>query len=212
MEPFIHTHQYHFIKSRVQAIMNAFATSTDVNVIRARKEIAHEEIFQLFPNMTEEQKEVLHPIDSIKEKAEGKQFLHQLSPYVIPFPAPTESSIKKLFPKVKKLKVSNLAEIDFSEISYVSWLDTATDKKYIVAYHEGKLIGIHGQFTNVNKKGVCALCNRFEEIGMFVLEAKGSGDGTYLKKGNYICQDSATCNQNIISLDKLNDFISLMVQ
>ncbi|MFS0553201.1 FusB/FusC family EF-G-binding protein [Brevibacillus sp. 179-C9.3 HS] len=212
MEPFIHTHHYHFIKSRVQAIMNAYATSTDVNVIRARKEIAHEEIFQLFPSITPEQKELLQPIDTIKEKAEGKQFLHLLSSFVIPFPAPTESSIKKLFPKVKKLKVPNLTEINFSEISYISWLDTATDKKYIIANHEGKLIGIHGQFTSMNKKGVCALCNRFEEIGMFVLEAKGSSDGTYLKKGNYICQDSVTCNQNIISLDKLHDFIALMVK
>lgn len=212
MEPFIHTHQYQFIKSRVQTIMNAYATSTDVNVIRARKEIAQEEIFQLFPNITQAQKELLQPLVTIKEKNEGKQFMLQLFSYVIPFPSLTEASIKKLFPKVKKLKLSHLATHPYNEISYVSWFDTASERKYIVALLDGKLVGIHGQFTSISKKGVCAICNQFQEIGMFILEARGSGDGTYLKKGNYICQDSETCNQNIISLDKLNDFLELMVK
>jgi hypothetical protein len=34
-----------------------------------------------------------------------------------------------------------------------------------------------------------------------------SGKETYTTKGNYICKDSQKCNHNLITLDKLNDFI-----
>ncbi|GED27302.1 elongation factor G-binding protein [Brevibacillus agri] len=212
MQPFISPHHYHFIKAQVQTLLNAYTSSTDPNVIRARKEIAQESVFQLFPGMTEEQKQLLAPLAAIKEKNEAKQFLLRLSPYIIPFPALTEQAIKKMFPKVKKLKPPATAEIPYAETSYVSWFDSGADKKYIIAYYPDKLIGIHGVFTPLPKKGICAICNKITDIGMFVLEARGAGNGTYLKKGNYLCQDSVTCNQNIRSLEKLHDFLATMVK
>jgi hypothetical protein len=54
---------------------------------------------------------------------------------------------------------------------------------------------------------MCALCNRFEELGMFICETKGSVQGIFIKRGNYICQDSQKCNQNMINLEKLHAFI-----
>ena len=184
MQPFIFPHHYNFIKWQVQNLLNAYTGSTDLNVIQARKDIAQESVFQLL----------------------------SLSPYVVPFPAVTEQAIKKMYPKIKKLKPPVTAELPYAELSYISWFDNGADKKYIIAYYSDKLIGIHGTFTPMAKKGICAICNKVSDIGMFVLEARGASDGTYLKKGNYLCQDSTACNQNIRSLDKLHEFLALMIK
>ena len=42
---------------------------------------------------------------------------------------------------------------------------------------------------------------------MFLVEIKGDIPGTFVKKGNYICKDAVVYNQNMKSLDKLQDFI-----
>lgn len=42
---------------------------------------------------------------------------------------------------------------------------------------------------------------------MFLVEIKGDIQGTFVKKGNYICKDGEACNRNMKSLDKLQDFI-----
>ncbi|HBZ79987.1 MULTISPECIES: FusB/FusC family EF-G-binding protein [Brevibacillus] len=212
MQPFIFPHHYNFIKWQVQNLLNAYTGSTDLNVIRARKDIAQEAVFQLFADLSDEQRQLLAPIRSLKEKNEAKQFLLSLSPYVVPFPAVTEQAIKKMYPKIKKLKPPVAAELPYAELSYISWFDNGSDKKFIIANYPDKLIGIHGTFTPIAKKGICAICNKVSDIGMFVLEARGSSDGTYLKKGNYLCQDSTTCNQNIRSLDKLHEFLALMIK
>lgn len=126
---------------------------------------------------------------------------------MIPFKEVTEKTIKKLFPKAKKIKVPILEDMDLNEISYWGWNDKGSNKKYIVAHHDHKHVGLQGTFKSINKKGICALCNHHEEIGMFLSETKGLAIGTFIKRGNYICEDSQKCNQNITTLDKLNDFI-----
>lgn len=97
--------------------------------------------------------------------------------------------------------------IDFREISYLGWDDKGTNRKYMISLLDGKLTGIYGTFKPLGKKGICAICNKLEETGMFLTEIKGSQLGTYTKKGNYICQDSRKCNENLISLENLHDFI-----
>ncbi len=41
-------------------------------------------------------------------------------------------------------------------------------------------------------------------------ETKGAVLGTFTKRGNYICRDSLKCNENMISLQKLEEFIKLL--
>lgn len=212
MEPFLKAHHYHFIHSQARNLVKAYSNSTDPNVIRARIELTQENVFRLFPNLSEEQRQLLLPIVTLKDKEELKAFLLRLSPYMLPFPAITEQTIKRLFPKVKKLKAPALTERTLAEASYVSWLDLGSNQKCIVALHRETLVGLHGTFAPLSKKGVCSICNHLEEIGMFVQEVKRSGDGTFLKKGNYICQDSETCNRNITSLEKLDAFLATMVR
>ncbi|HWO94980.1 MAG TPA: FusB/FusC family EF-G-binding protein, partial [Bacillus sp. (in: firmicutes)] len=190
MGPFIRSDQYNFIKAQTQSLINGHSTVNDMDVLNALKSMAEEKVANLFEDINEEQKQLMAPILEIEDKAHAEEFLEQLKPYVIPFKEVTEQTLKKLFPKAKKLKLPLLENIDLKEISYLSWYDKGSNKKYIVVGHENKLIGLHGTFENSNQKGICAICNAYEEVGMFLSETKGSEKGTFIKRGNYICQDS----------------------
>jgi hypothetical protein len=207
MEPFIRNDQYNFIKAQTQILINGHSTTNDIGVLRALKEISKEKVFNLFMTMSDEQKQLIDPFHNIKDQSNAEEFLLQLKPFVIPFKVVTEQTLKKLFPKAKKLKISAIEDIDLKEISYLSWEDKGSNKRYIIAQKNNKLIGLQGTFTSINNKGICALCHKFEEMGMFMSEIKGQIQGTFIKRGNHICQDSQKCNQNITTLDKLNDFI-----
>ncbi|MGE7609563.1 FusB/FusC family EF-G-binding protein [Peribacillus frigoritolerans] len=207
MEPFIRSEQYNFIKSQTQILINGHATANDKDVINTLKTVAKERVLSLFSDLNEEQKQLLDPVDTIKDPAQAEAFLLQVKPFVIPFKEITEKTIKKLFPKAKKLKNPLLENFDLREISYLGWNDVGSGKKFIIAPHHHKLIGLHGTIKPANKKGICAICSRFEEVGMFMSETKGTVQGTFIRKGNYICLDSMKCNQNITTLDKMTDLI-----
>ncbi|WP_163102499.1 FusB/FusC family EF-G-binding protein [Peribacillus alkalitolerans] len=207
MEPFIRSDQYNFINAQTQLLMNGHSTVNDKNVLRALKTLATEKVFNLFTDMNDEQTQLLNPISHVENHVDAEIYLTQIHPFVIPFKKVSEQTIKKLFPKAKMLKVPILENIDWKEISYLGWNDKGTNRKYMVALYQNKLIGLHGSFRLSNHKGICALCNRFEELGMFISETKGSVQGTFIKRGNYICQDSQKCNQNMINLEKLHAFI-----
>lgn len=208
MEPFIRSEQYNFIKLQTQILINGHATANDRDVINTLKTVSKERVLQLFSDINEEQNQLLAPVETIKDPAQAEDFLLQIKPYVIPFKEVTEKTVKKLFPKAKKLKAPLLKNIDLRELSYLGWDDGGSGKKFIIAPHHDAFTGLHGTIKPTNKKGICAICSRFEEIGMFMSETKGTIQGTFIKKGNYICLDSMKCNQNITSLDKMNDLIT----
>lgn len=210
MDPFIRSDQYNFIQKQTQILINSHSTTNDKNVLNALISLVKEKVFYLFENLSVEQQQLFQPVVQIKDSTEAEKFLNQLKPYVIPFNKVTEQSIKKLFPKVKKLKVPKLDNMDLKEISYLSWIDEGSSKKYIVTWNNNQLIGLSGSFKRLNQKGICSICHRHEEIGMILFEKKGSIKDTFTKKGNYICVDSSNCNLNITTLDKLYDFIDRM--
>ncbi|WP_100332237.1 FusB/FusC family EF-G-binding protein [Bacillus xiapuensis] len=207
MEPFIRNDQYNFIASQAANLVNGHASVNDPAVLQALQSLAKERIFGLFPNRTEEQHQILSPIVSIQEKADAEAALAELKQYVIPFKQVTEQSLKKLFPKVKKLKTAFLKEVEWREISYLSWEDIGANKKFLIASYGNKLIGLQGTFNPAQQKSICAICHQYEEVGLFISAVKGADKGTYIRRGNYICQNPQTCNHNIRSLDKLHEFI-----
>ncbi|MFY0762660.1 FusB/FusC family EF-G-binding protein [Metabacillus dongyingensis] len=211
MEPFIRSDQYNYIKAQTQLLVNGYGTVNDPNVLKALKSLAQERTFMLFDEIGPEENDLLTPINDVKDKSDADVFLSQIKPFVIPFKKVTEQTIKKLFPKAKKIKApASLEELDYTDISYLSWHDKGSGKQYIIASQNNKLTGLQGTFSSINQKGICTICNRFEEVGMFTAEIKGNEPGTFIKRGNYICQDPHTCNQNITSLTKLNDFLAWM--
>ncbi|GAA0341720.1 elongation factor G-binding protein [Bacillus carboniphilus] len=207
MEPFIQSYEFNFIKNQANILVNGHSTSSDVRVLNALRTLTKERVINLFPNITEEQREELERFESIKERMDADEFLFLIKPLVIPFQDVSEQTLKKLFPKAKKLKLPNLEEIDWKETTYLGWYDKGSGRKYIVTNYQDKLIGLHGTFKASSQKGICTLCNKHEEVGLFVSQTKGSTLDTFVRRGNYICQDSTKCNKNIESLEKLHDLI-----
>ncbi|MED4354281.1 FusB/FusC family EF-G-binding protein [Schinkia azotoformans] len=206
MKPFIRTDQYNFIRVQARKLVNGHSTAKDPDVIKAIEDMVLENILAMFINMNDEQKQLIQPVVEIHDKEMAEKFLAQLKQYVIPFNV-SEQAVRKLFPKVKKLSVPPLDKMDLRDIVYLSWFGNSTSKKYIVSSHDNKLSGIYGSFTQANQKGICSLCNGLGEVGMFLAEIKGKEQGTFTKRGNYICSDSQKCNENLTSFDKLTDFI-----
>ncbi|QWH17191.1 elongation factor G-binding protein [Bacillus mycoides] len=207
MEAFIRSDQYNFIKSQAYILANGHATANDRGVIQALKSLAIEKIIHLFENLTDEQKELIDTVLTVENREGAESFLLKINPYVIPFQEVTAQTLKKLFPKTKKLKLPDMDEINMKETSYLSWIDKGTSKKFIIAKNNNKFVGLQGTFQSINKKSICSLCHGHEEVGMFLVEIKGKIPGTFVKKGNYICKDGVACNHNMKSLDKLQDFI-----
>lgn len=210
MDPFIRNDQFNYIRTQAQGLVNGHATVNDQSVLKALKSLTMEKVWNLFPELSEEQKALLSPLIDIKEKADAEAFYENIKPYIIPFKNVTEQTIKKLFPKAKKLKVS-LDDFNLNATSYLGWTDTGTNKKFLIVERNNKLIGISGGFKYAHKKGMCTLCNRFEAIGMFTSTTKGATPDAFTTRGNYICQDSQKCNENLMTLEKLDEFVDLIV-
>ncbi|PQZ59352.1 MULTISPECIES: FusB/FusC family EF-G-binding protein [Bacillus] len=207
MEAFIRSDQYNFIKSQAYILANGHATANDRGVIAALKSLAIEKVLNVFENLATEQKELIDMVLTVENREDAESFLLKLNPYVIPFQEVTAQTLKKLFPKAKKLKIPDMEEINMKETSYLSWIDKGTSRKFIIAKNNNKFVGLQGTFQSINKKSICSLCHGHEELGMFLVEIKGKIPGTFVKKGNYICKDGVACNHNMKSLDKLQDFI-----
>lgn len=206
MKPFIRTDQYNFIRVQTRKLVNGHSTAKDADVIKALEAMVLENIVAMFVDLTDDQKQLFLPVVKIHDKEMAEKFLAQLKQFVIPFSV-SEQVVRKLFPKVKKLSVPPLDKMDLKDVVYLSWLDSSTNKKYIITSSDNKLTGIYGSFTQANQKGICTLCNSLGEVGMFLAEIKGKDLGTFTKRGNYICSDSQKCNENLTSLVKLTDFV-----
>ncbi|WP_233713724.1 FusB/FusC family EF-G-binding protein [Lederbergia citri] len=204
---FIRCDQYNFIKHQVKNLVSSYSIVKDPAVLKAVAFRSLDKVMNLFPE-DEYDKAIFDKIPEIDGEIQANFFLEELKPYVIPFRSVSEKTIEKLFPKAKKLKLPKMEEIDLKETSYLGWYDIRSERKYLVFDYNGKLIGINGTFRNTTK-GICSLCNSLEEVALFMANVK-SGKETYTNRGNYICSDSQKCNQNIKTLDKLNQFIELV--
>lgn len=205
-EAFIRNDQFNFIKGQTKILVNGKASSSDAEVLSVLRHLAQEKVFSLFPSLNDEQKAVLKPLTAVKETAEAEAFLEQLSAYLLPFKSVTDQNLKKLFPKAKKLKGPKLETVDFKKLSYLGWIESAT-LMYLVIERDGRLEGIHGSFNRSAKHGICSICNKHNEVGLFTAKTKGSSQDNFVKRGNYICQDNDACNRNIDTLERLHDFV-----
>ncbi len=206
MEPFIRNDHYNFIKMQAKILVNGHSSASDPGVLNALKASTQEKVLSLFESIGDEERELLASVETIKDKEEAELYLARVKKYVIPFRTVSESTIKKLFPKVKKLKQPDFEATNVHEITYLGWNDIGSERKYIIADFDGTFRGLRGSFKPNHKKGICSLCNTHSEIGLFFAETKASKDGNYTSRGNYICQDSNECNQKLTSQEKVHDF------
>ncbi|WP_113926558.1 FusB/FusC family EF-G-binding protein [Bacillus sp. P14.5] len=207
MEPFIRNDQFNFIKAQTKVLVNGHLNANDPGVLKALKAVTLEKVLSVTPSPSEEERDLLNPIVSIKDKQDAEVYLAKIKSYVIPFRELSEKTLQKLFPKVKKLKLPNFENLDLREVTYLGWNDLGQERKYIVTEDNGQLIGIRGTFKNHSQKGVCAICNSIGDTGLFMTESRAAANGTYKNRGNYICQDSQICNRKLQSEEKLLAFI-----
>ncbi|MCP3028907.1 FusB/FusC family EF-G-binding protein [Halobacillus sp. A5] len=206
MNSFIRSDQFNFIKNQTVHLINGHSTVNDTGVIQALKSISEEKVFNKFEGLTGPQADLVKKVTIIEDQADAVLVLSQLKHYVIPFPEIPEEKLKKLFPQEKKFKVPLLRNVDRRELSYLGWNDPAAHRKFIVFLEGSGLKGITGDFIKSLSKGICSICNEYEKVGMFTTTIKESEHHT-VKRGNYICQDSMTCNQKITSLQPLHEFL-----
>lgn len=211
-QPFIANHQFNIIRKEIGKLADAMLQTADNSIREAVRDRTEAAIRAAFPQHTEEQGERLTAFRQLDGKEEYEAYLSNLSRYVQPFPQIQQTQIRPLFPKNKNLSFPILTADTFRRLTYLSWLDIATTKQYLVYHKEGRLIGIEGSFSPNNKPNVCAICHTTgtsDEVGFFSAECKAPVGATadyYKAVGNYICRDSAKCNSRITDpgyLDKL---------
>ena len=118
MAPFIRCDQYNFIKVQIKNLVQAHSTVKDKDVLNALKFRSLDKVLTLFPDICEDQMTILEKLVEIEETTQAEKFLSNLKAYVIPFKQITEKTVKKLFPKAKKIKVNSIKDMDWKKISY----------------------------------------------------------------------------------------------
>jgi hypothetical protein len=73
---------------------------------------------EAFPDENELQKQALGNITELPTAGEFQHYLRSLEPYLAEFAHVTENQVKKLFPKIKKLKVPDVTSIDFRYVTF----------------------------------------------------------------------------------------------
>ncbi|MBB6734370.1 FusB/FusC family EF-G-binding protein [Cohnella zeiphila] len=210
-QPFIRNHQYNQILKQAKLLQKAFETGSDPKVTESVRESALIHVMEAFPDATETQKQTLEQLVSLRSEEQFRDYMRSLEPLMEEFSPVTEQQLKKLFPKVKKLKVPDLSAVDFRYVTYLGWTDVATGKLFLVYRLDGRLVGIEGRFTPANKKGACFLCRRQEEVALFTAVTKsrpaGASPDYYKAIGNYMCTDSEVCNRNLTDTAILEKFV-----
>lgn len=208
-EKYIKNTDLNFIRNQVALIKDSYKKNVAPNVIQAVKDLANTKIIELFPYATKEQTDMLD-LSAIKTDQEYEQYLKQLQDYLIPFPKIPEAQMKKMFPKNKKLKLPDLDQMNLQQLTYLSWVDISTTKKFIVFELDEKMVGIECKYTLLNKDNNCSFCHRFGQVAYIstVTKAKKAKNPDYYKAiGNYICFDSTECNKKITNVDYLTTFL-----
>jgi len=211
MEPTITADEYSYITQQVNALVSAYLSVNDKRMRRVVRDTTIENIAAHLPvdePLAQDFLTRLQP-DRLTREAAAK-LLPSLEPLVIPFPSLSQKQLEKLFRKVKKLKQPEWATVNLRETTYLGWNDGGSQKKYLVAPHQGRLIGIQGDMGPKVVKGVCAICQTIGNVSLFVSTTKKSGLGTFTRNGNYICRDSAQCNRQLTDPQPLADFLDIV--
>ncbi|TVY03047.1 FusB/FusC family EF-G-binding protein [Cohnella terricola] len=209
--PFIRNHQFNLINKQVGHLQNTCNTVSDPKVVESVRIGTQTKVLEAFPEASELQQQLLRRFAALNSRGEFQQYLDSLEPFRTEIEPLEEKQLKKLFPKIKKLKVPDLTTVDFRNITYLGWTDIASNRLFIVYRLNGQYVGIEGRYTPTNKKGVCFLCNRQEEVALFsaITKAKPpkASPDYYKAIGNYMCVNSDACNKNITDVAMLEKFV-----
>lgn len=215
-EPFIRNHQYNYIKQQADAVLYALRSVGDPKIVETVRLTAQARVTELFPEVQDSRKALLESVADLKTADDFHAYLQSLESYRMEFPRISAKEIQKLFPKNKKLRLPDLSQTDFRQLSYLSWTDIATGKMFIVYHNDKQFVGVEGRFTPTNKKSYCFACNRFEELALFSAISKkrpAHAQPDYYKSiGNYICLNGHVCNSNVTDVAMLEKFLASVLE
>lgn len=200
---------YQFMKLRqlMMQQVNVYQSVNDQQTVATTQAKTAEALKELLPESLIE--EVLSvALSKETNRAKVDNFLTTFKSQVIPFKEPSTKQIEKTFRKVKKLHLPDFSQLDLRDNTFLGWNDPGTQRKYLLYYDtEGRLQGLYGSLATGAIKNICAICHKESNVAMFLATTKTGGDGTYTKKGNYICTDSTNCNHQLDSRDDFDNFI-----
>lgn len=206
MEPFIKNAQYNYIQKQISWVKDSLKQHLPPGVLASVFDITNEKIANCIPHLSDEQHSLVD-FSSCKSAEAYEQKFAGLENYIQPFPTVTEQQLKKIFPKSKKLKLPNMST---EQLSYYSWIDSRSNKKYILYMLDNQLVGIECTFSPSTRKNICSICSCHAEVTQFstITKAKKVNNPDYYKAiGNYICMDSVKCNKNITDTTYLEEFL-----
>lgn len=198
--------EYWFSKQQTSELVRAYHSVNDLQTIQSLQLLIREQTAMIFERNATLQYSWELLLDRKLTHSQFEKIFAELKSFVTPMKAPSIKQLDKCFRKVKKMRYPDFQSIDFQELSYLGWHDTGTNRKYLVCEKNGGFTGVYGSFSPTLQKGHCAICNQISTVGLFLATTKTAGDGTYTKKGNYICGDSGQCNRQITQLDSLESF------
>ncbi|SIS49034.1 FusB/FusC family EF-G-binding protein [Salimicrobium flavidum] len=206
MEPFIRSDQYHYIKQQVRHIVQTSALINDQEMVQTIQDLGKDKMMEVFHELTDLERRILEGITKLEDRTDAEMYEARILPLVHPFEMPAEEEVRELFPYLTKVKPPLLgANVDERDLTYLSWFDAGLDRKFIVTYRNGELVGMEGSFTYSGQKNLCSICREHEHVGLFVTDVT-----EYKRRGNYVCKDSVTCNRNITDQRHLYKFMDNM--
>lgn len=199
-------HEYWLIKQQTNELIKAYHSVNDKQTIHALQALIKgnvEHYFKRNKNLNIHLEKLMNPALT---REQFSAIFEVIKSYVQPMRIPTHKQIEKCYRKVKKLPNLEMTDIDFRELTYLGFNDGNNNRKYLIRDINNQFTGLYGQFNPDAQKGHCAICNQIGTVAFFLATTKSAGDGTYTKKGNYICTDSFECNRQINDLEHLEKF------
>lgn len=207
----IQPYEFNKIKHLIQQLIRTYQSVNDPKTVKTVETMTEEKIASFFsPEDSEALAIVKKFFDPGLKHSTSLPLLEELKQFVEPFDYPSTKQLEKLFRKVKKLKLPNTNKMDMRDFTYFAWDDAGTQSKFILVQQENKTLGFYGHVSTEIKKGICPLCLHEGNVSMFLSLTKSSGDGTYTKRGNYICRNSQDCNSRIEQRETLDDFVATL--
>lgn len=202
----IEPYEYWYCKQQISELVSAYHSVNDKLTLSTLQSLIKgktENVFGRDPLLEDYWSQFL---DTSLTREKFEKLFEEMKRFVIPMDIPSSKQIDKSFRKVKKMQYPEMPMIDFRELSFLGWNDSGTNRKYLIRKIDGRFTGVYGSFSTDIQKGHCAICNQIGTVAFFLATTKSSGDGTYTKKGNYICTDSNQCNRQTTQLETLERF------
>ncbi|MFD2170390.1 FusB/FusC family EF-G-binding protein [Tumebacillus lipolyticus] len=213
MVPFLHPHQINAIRQQLHSLIGAFYFAGDYRVLEASRQNVQHTLLSMVPEATPAQRQLLEDAKNVRDRDELKAYMARLEPYVIPFQEITAAEIRKLFPKVKKLVLPPLAELDRTKLTYLGWRDIATHSIYLVHQIDGRWVGTECKYvpTPKNRTMICMWCNTVgqgDEVALVTAQVKTRQLDGYKTYGNHLCLNSHTCNSRLTSTTEMEAYLA----